>query len=79
MAQSPNGTFPIKQMQDEEGNPFYPLTIMALICGTDEQKSKLQSVGANIRQIDLSEYLYITSYIYMTLISHIQIRLYHFL
>lgn len=60
MAKTPNGTFPIKQMQDEEGKPFYPLTLMALICGTDEQKRKLQSVGANIRQIDLSEYLYIT-------------------
>lgn len=60
MAKSPGGTFPIKQMQDEEGNPFYPLTTMALICGTEEQKRKLQSVGANIRQIDLSEYLYIT-------------------
>ena len=46
--------FPIKQLYDELGNPFYPLTHIDLILG---DKSKLSNIGNTIRKVDLSEFI----------------------
>jgi len=52
-----NGTFPIKQLYDEEGNPYYPITHIDLINGG--KKSELEKIGSTIRIVDLSDYLLI--------------------
>lgn len=46
--------YPIKQMYDENGKPFYPLTHINLING---DKTKLDSVGASIVEENLASYL----------------------
>lgn len=51
------GRLLIKQMYDEEGNPFYPLTILDAITGTEEQKRALTTLGTTTRNVDLSVYL----------------------
>lgn len=51
------GRLPIKQMYDEQGNPFYPLTHIDAITGTEEQKRGLATLGTTTRNVDLSMYL----------------------
>ena len=46
--------FPIKQMYDELGNSFYPLTHIDLIKG---DKNKLAELGTTINKIDLTEFI----------------------
>lgn len=51
-----SGRIPIKQLYDENGVPFYPITHVDLILG---DKEKLSTMGNIITTVDLSKYLII--------------------
>lgn len=46
--------YPIKQMYDELGNPFYPITHVDLVIG---DKDKLADLGTTTSKVDLSEFI----------------------
>ena len=48
------GRWPIKQMYDENGVPFYPITHIDIING---DKEILKRMGSTIKDVDLSSYL----------------------
>lgn len=48
------GTFPVKQLYDEKGNPFYPITHVDLVIG---DKEALLNTSSAVNTIDLSQYL----------------------
>lgn len=49
-----SGTLKVKQLYDENGNPFYPLTLIDVVLG---DKTKLLNLGNSVSIVDLSKYL----------------------